>query len=339
MRTDVHAPASADFDPEAYDFYGCFDNKPEVGNYDPALLREQIAALVARGFRFGSGGSHKCGHCGVPIRYVALLVREDAREFICVGETCLDQRFSGTKAEFDAKRKAAKERAERSRLEGKTAALIEAHPALAYASYAHNISVAGERQDTCRDRYCGVCYGTGIVQADWDLDGYDMHKGDTHLSVVRGTRWVERTRQGWAVSTLEDIWYKAAKYGKLSDKQIAFALSLLDRLSEADERLAVREAEQAAKVAAGVEAPEGRVEVTGTVRSTKFVDNDFGGALKMTVELDSGARVYGTVPAAIDEVEAGSRVRFTATFERSRDDRTFGFYKRPAKAQIVEATA
>ena len=64
--------------------------------------------------------------------------------------------------------------------------------------------------------------------------------------------------------------------------------------------------------------------------------------LKMTVEMDGGQRVYGTVPAAIldaltggvisggdaprDEQLKGRRVEFTATVEVSDNDPAFGFY-------------
>lgn len=109
--------------------------------------------------------------------------------------------------------------------------------------------------------------------------------------------------------------------GSLSDKQVAAA-----------RRVAAEQAERAAAPAV----VEGRGVLTGVVKSTKWVDNDFGGALKMTLTDDRGFVVFGTVPNAIaDDVEAGDRVTFTARVEQSRDDASFGFYSRPSKASIV----
>ena len=68
--------------------------------------------------------------------------------------------------------------------------------------------------------------------------------------------------------------------------------------------------------------------------STKWVENGFGGSLKMLVQHEDGWKVWGSVPSSID-VDKGSRVRFTATVEQSNDDALFGFFKRPAKAEVL----
>lgn len=80
---------------------------------------------------------------------------------------------------------------------------------------------------------------------------------------------------------------------------------------------------------------EGRVALTGTVRGIRFVDTDYGTAVKMTLQDDRGFRVYGTRPDALAGVDVGDRVTLTATVTVSRDDETFGFYKRPTKAARV----
>ena len=82
-----------------------------------------------------------------------------------------------------------------------------------------------------------------------------------------------------------------------------------------------------------------RVTVTGTVSKVAVHENDYGYRKVMTVVLDNGARVWGTVPAAIYEVGAGDTVTFTATFSRSDRDETFGFFKRPSKASMVRCEA
>ena len=319
-RTDVHAPSSVDFDPEAYDCYGVFDNNPEWGVSETGPA---VRALVDRGFRFGAGSSTQCGHCGARIRYAALMVREDIKQFIFVGETCLDNRFEAlTKGEFQALREAARLNRERATKAQRLEALYAEHPVLVWGTYLRNIAEAG-----------GVLVhidGNGEVTQD-EVDGFWV------TAQVRGG-FEQATRTGWEFSTLADIHNKAIRYFEPSDKQVAFFDSLLIRLDEKATTLAAREAEAAALAAAGVKVPTGRVLVEGTVLSTKWVDNQYGGSLKMLVQNSAGWKVWGTVPSAI-EVDKGDVVRFTATVEASNDDALFGFYKRPTKAEVVTVAA
>jgi hypothetical protein len=115
---------------------------------------------------------------------------------------------------------------------------------------------------------------------------------------------------------------QVTRKGELSDNQI-----------EAAERVVEQDAKFTAEREAAADAPTGKVEVEGEVVSTKWTEGQFP-AYKMMVKADTGYRVWVTVPQAIDPGK-GDRVRFTATLERSNDDGTFAFGKRPAKAQIV----
>lgn len=127
MRTDVHRPSSPDFDPEAYDCVGIFDSHPEWG--DNRERGKIIQSLLDRGYKSGLYGSGQCGHCGTPIRYGALMVRHDVKEFIYIGEQCLDNRFEElTKAEFQVLRKAAKLNKERATKKEIVEATFEAYP-------------------------------------------------------------------------------------------------------------------------------------------------------------------------------------------------------------------
>lgn len=141
----------------------------------------------------------------------------------------------------------------------------------------------------------------------------------------------------WGIGILADIARKARQYGgDVSAKQIAFVGRILTQL---DERFAEQEARNAEIAAAKPEsgpAPEGRVTVEGTVTKLDARENAYTGGVRlvMTVTLDNGARVWGTVPAAINNVEQGARVAFTATFERGEDDETFAFFKKPIRATI-----
>ncbi len=128
---------------------------------------------------------------------------------------------------------------------------------------------------------------------------------------------------------IRDVLGKLQRYGEISDRQRE---AILKSAAKDLEYKARREREAAEPKG---EAPEGRTTVTGTVVGLKWKENDWGGALKMTVKLDNNARVWATAPAAYDpkgeaiDFERGDRITFTATFERAKDDPSFAFGKRP----------
>lgn len=127
-RTDIHAPAAEGFDPEAYSFEDVFDfGSEEFAAEEHRRHHAVVAQLKAEGYTraFPERGSSQCGHCGVHIRYAALLTHEASKEYIYVGETCLGGRFSGTKAQFRQLRAAAAAAAKRSREIGKAKAQFE----------------------------------------------------------------------------------------------------------------------------------------------------------------------------------------------------------------------
>ena len=76
--------------------------------------------------------------------------------------------------------------------------------------------------------------------------------------------------------------------------------------------------------------------ITGTVLSFKWQGSDYGDVLKMLVQDDRGFRVWGSVPASLDDAERESRISFTATVSQSDRDTKFGFFKRPTKAAIID---
>lgn len=104
---------------------------------------------------------------------------------------------------------------------------------------------------------------------------------------------------------------------------------------------AERAAELAAKRALKGEAPEGRVVVVGKIVSFKRVERqayyyrDPGVDYKMLVELENRSTVWGSQVDSLHSAEVGDTIRFTATFERAKDDNTHAFFKRPAKAEIL----
>ncbi|WP_234058086.1 hypothetical protein [Microbacterium sp. NFH-22A-Y] len=85
--------------------------------------------------------------------------------------------------------------------------------------------------------------------------------------------------------------------------------------------------------------PTGRIEIEAEVLSTKWVENDYRGSLKMLLA-GEGWKVWGTVPRSLDfndRSPRGHRIALTATIEASADDEAFGFFSRPTKARILTA--
>ena len=121
---------------------------------------------------------------------------------------------------------------------------------------------------------------------------------------------------------IQELVAKLRQYGTLSDKQIA---AMASTLANDKQRRAI----------ATRTAPTGRCCVSGTLLSVKKVPNRFKRfsydpdfTLKMTVDLDGGVRVHGTLPRGC-ESKPGSVIYFAATFEPSQNDPLFGFFKNP----------
>jgi len=125
-------------------------------------------------------------------------------------------------------------------------------------------------------------------------------------------------------STVRDIVGKLVRYGSISERQMNYLRSLLDRIVRRDEI----EAKRAAERAAAADCPTGRIPVRGVVVKAAYYDSDFGSTFKATVKTDAGWLVWVTVPSSAS-ASRGDRVRFTATVTPSSDDPKFGFGKRP----------
>lgn len=127
-----------------------------------------------------------------------------------------------------------------------------------------------------------------------------------------------------------DVLRKLDQYGELSEKQIASVLTSLQRDREYAARRTAEESEPKG------DAPSGRVVVTGTVLSTKDVESQYGWTTKMLLKLENNARAWLTVPSG-SEIERGDTVTVRATFEVSRDDKSFAFGKRPTLVSRMAA--
>lgn len=144
-RTDVHAPASTDFDPDLYQVVGFFD-QGETADPDAKQAQIQIVQdLRLDGYRLGSGSSRQCGHCGAHLRYAALLTRSDVKEYIYVGETCVDNRFDLSKEEFQKLRETARLNKDRAQRSEKIEALLTEVPLLRTISGDWDVLEAGSK--------------------------------------------------------------------------------------------------------------------------------------------------------------------------------------------------
>lgn len=203
-RTDIHRPSAPDFDPQSYDWTGdVVDFCPEDGTSSRESgwfdANRTIQALEAEGYHFAEvhnfeiGYTVQCQHCGAHLRYAALLKHQVSQEMLWVGETCLDNRFSGmTKAQFDHLRKTAmlaREAAEK--LAAFNQFLVD-HPELVPATYTYNLV-------------------------------FDVEQGEfAH----------EKFGTGWATSVIADILSKLRQYGSISEKQIALIVRLEAEIEE-----------------------------------------------------------------------------------------------------------
>lgn len=130
----------------------------------------------------------------------------------------------------------------------------------------------------------------------------------------------------------KDVLAKLDQYGDLSDKQVSAVVSSLRRDVEFAERRAREDAEPKG------DAPSGRVEVTGKVLSIQARASDWGISLKMLVKLENNAKVWCTVPSR-ETIERGDTITFRATFEVSKDDKSFAFGSRPTLVRRVATVA
>lgn len=118
------------------------------------------------------------------------------------------------------------------------------------------------------------------------------------------------------------------RYGKLTERQTA----AVERNIASDLERAAAEAARPAPVPV---VTGDAVVITGTIRTIKWQQSQWGGALKCRVVDDRGFAVWGTLPAAVDEAEVGDRITFIATVEVSDNDPSFGYHKGPKKARRV----
>lgn len=132
-----------------------------------------------------------------------------------------------------------------------------------------------------------------------------------------------------------DIAHKLHRYGSLSEGQInAIKRGLAFEREREQSRL-----EHEKKMASAPPVTVGRYEFEGKVLKADWYDGYYGCQRKMTIELDDGNRLFGAIPASLEQggyLQRGDRVRLTGTVENSKKgDPHFGIFKHPKKAALV----
>jgi hypothetical protein len=298
IRTDVHAPASAAFDPSLYTCYGCYDGSPEfvcIG-FDPLReYRDQLKSLVDRGYRCGRGCKSACGHCGAGIRYFALLVRDDVKQFIHVGEQCLDNRFSvETAADFQALRKASKLNRERATRDERIEALRQ-NPAIARL-----------------------------------LDGGRDVEASEFLSDVRSKALEYGRLSDGQIAAVERAFARIARQEQWAAERRAEA----QRLAEAGVKAPEGRVEVTGVV---LSAKEHQSQFGTAIKIVVKSDEGWKVWTTAPSSLFSEVDVDTKVIEEVREALVGKRIKFVAALTRSDSDAAFAFGKRPTKASFVAA--
>jgi len=192
---------------------------------------------------------------------------------------------------------------------------IAARAAAAQATAdAHAAAASFAAQHDIADAYT---HGTQLI-ADRDAH-LDAHPGDGDMMWEDGIARHMRA----ATHTLMILTRRLIQRGSLTTGQITYMRDLDDKLT-----------------AVSTDAPVvtgDAVTVTGEITSMKLKETAYGSRWVMTVRDDRGFTVWGTVPSAITDADRGSRVTLTAQITASDSDASFGFYKRPRAAAVVDA--
>ena len=249
--------------------------------------------------RYAQDGS-RCDHCGAWLRYVVVMRHLPTGTYCQIGETCHAERFS------------------------------------------HDSKVAKDL-DRLHKRAAAE---RALAKVRAEVDAWLAADPDN----LRAVEYAEANRE--ACGFYADLLRKLRQYGPWSDRQRDAVLRGIEQDAERAKRADDPPEPQ-------VPVPEGQVEVTGSVVKVDVRDDGYRSRVVWTVKDDRGFLVWGTVPtirvqipdpyrpdgdetstvANVYTPQRGDRVRFTAReVTRSDRDEAFGFYKRPTRGEVLEAS-
>ena len=308
-RTDVHRPSA--FNHDDYDFVCCGSY-----NLDPACPLKSIAVREAEQFlrdyqaRTGAKFStHEhgglCHVCGANFLDFAVFLHRPSGDLIRVGADC-------------------------------AAKISDGEPLAQFSIYRDKAAAARRRARGIkigRERLEERCPAAAAI-----LDARDEYEANTPRdretgAPLDGSRWISET---YEQATISDIVGRLYHKGSLSEAQWNFLDALCERQADHDRRAAERAAERESRPEIPSDVLDGRVVVEGEIVALKEVETDFGLATRILVKTDAGWVVWGTRPSSIDDAERGDRVRFACRIAAG-DERGFGFFSRPTKAERLTA--
>ena len=337
-RTDSHAPKN--FEPQHYTYVGLIYIGPISDEMMDDPSDHGMNEYIAQHKHVGVHGLGQCDHCGAYHLYCQIFEYEGpgTHGWISVGSDCAAGRFQlPDRATFELatmRRKIASLR-EYGKKSKAVRAVIDANPGLA------------EAVEWVREARLHL---DALATAKQEIVDRGNEDTDEYASACREHNTTARML-GWNINTIEDITSKLFRWGNISDKQVAFVTKLA-REGATKQADAKRVAEV---IAAMTPLTAGRQEVTGSIKSAKTVDTNYGMTLKIAVALDSGHTVYGTCPQALSEaidtcsphadhggvVELtdyrGARVTLAVTVDPKVGDNDFAIFKRPLFIELHNA--
>lgn len=319
-RTDIHRPSF--LDPAEYEEVGYFDLHPEDGG---GSIDEEYADKDAFLGNFAARG--RCDHCGAgPLRYIVLFSHKPTDTIVTVGTTCAGKLGLSSLTEYQIRQRVQAEARDEARRVKYEAFAAECPDIVAFLD-----ALMVEEHE----------YREAMEKAN---DEFEIAYEAAYLAGERTPTFRGPKAPAGGHPFLFDMVHALARWGSLTEKQIEVTRKFI---ANAEKFAAAKAEREANEVKPEAPIAEGRRVITGKIVHTKFVDNDFGGALKMLVVETDGNKVWGTVPGSLSDETAGQydsethtygeaidlvglEIEFKGTVERSKDDEHFGFYKRPS---------
>ena len=158
----------------------------------------------------------------------------------------------------------------------------------------------------------------------WRSDRADFKPSDKHREIAEKT--IELVRSSQQRNEYINKLQQVVEQGHVSDKNRNLFASAITVWMRAE-----REKENAKRKAHIPALEAGKQTITGKIvkREVRICDYTNDEVTKVTIEDESGRRVWGTLARFIEEAQKGDTVTFTATVKVSDRDATFGFYSRP----------
>ncbi len=305
MRNDIHSPKN--IVPADYEFVAMASRSEDVSPDVEFCNHKHLTGATFSNHQTNGG----CDVCGTQHMDYAIFHHLPTNEYITTGMTCASYLDSQLDDAFKAQGK--ERRAAKSRMMRRQS-LEAVMPA---KSIAYVDKILGDNWSNKMMLDILTAAGVEASPEDWTNNCY----------------W---GKQLWKqADIIRDIAGNATKRD-LSEKQVAFLIAMTERMPATVIKYNARKEDDAARKALLSPVVEGRGVISGEVVSIKWQDTQYGGCYKMLLKDDRNFKVWGTVPAALEDVARGDRVTMTATLAKSDDDETFGFYSRPTKASAIK---